>query len=167
MKSTNIPRPVLYPLWPLLIDFVCVLVVRQRGLNATAVVNRYLIELLIKAPRARGFRNKPFRTFARSYLRDRTTSVIWRWYHPWLFDRILPSISLSLSLSGSIEGDRDPAIMPATALDASIGLIELVSASGLVSRLSGVNRRGLPFYSGTQSVGWSTSRLADWHSRRR
>lgn len=41
--------------------------------------------------------------------------------------------------------------MPATALDASIGLIELVSASGLVSRLSGVNRRGLPFYSKTQS----------------
>jgi len=36
--------------------------------------------------------------------------------------------------------------MPATALDASIGLIELVPARELVSRLSGVNRRGLPFY---------------------
>lgn len=56
------------------------------------------------------------------------------------------------------EGDcvhRDPAIMP-PALDASIGLIELVPARELVSRLSDVNRRGLPFYPG-RSVG----RLAD------
>jgi len=52
--------------------------------------------------------------------------------------------ALSLSDSLSIEGNRvhrDPAIMPATALDASIGLIELVSASGLVSRLSGKPQR--------------------------
>lgn len=58
------------------IDSVCEFGLAARALNATAAVNKYLIEPLIKALRLRGSRNKPFRT-GRTSARDYAL-FIWR-----------------------------------------------------------------------------------------